>query len=446
MHPMAEFKPFRGVRFGGDAGGDVSRLVCPPYDVISPEQQRFYHDLDPHNAIRLDFGLVLPGDDERENRYLRAARTLREWLSQGVLVQDTVPGYYLLEERFEDEQGQTRVRYGITGLKRLEENRPGASIRPHEATFDAPKQDRLELMKATASNLSPIFAVYRDPSGTLDEIFGQERAAAASVEATGQDGVWRRLSVLQDPALVDRIGTFLGGQPLLIADGHHRYETCLVYRDYRRAQETNPPDVMPCDHTMMYVTNMESPGLCVYPAHRILRTFGEKDPEAFLRSVEEHFSVERLGGSRDAGCRQRFADRMRTVPEGGMRIGCKLKNPDLFCVFSVPRADALSSLFPSDTPELVRTLDVSVLHEVVLGRCLGIPRQDQAREEYILYAKGEETALECLERETEQGAAFFLNPAPVRKIMQIAFEGILLPQKTTYFFPKLMTGLVFRKM
>lgn len=443
---MAEFRPFRGIRFRADPGGEISRLICPPYDVISPEEQRSYHDLDPHNAIRLDYGITLPGDDDRENRYVRAARAFREWLAGGVLVQDDRPGYYLLEERFQDELGRPRVRHGILGLKRLEENRPGASIRPHEATYEGPKQDRLRLMKATASNLSPIFAVYRDPAGTLDEVFGRERPGEMFVEASGRDGVWRRLSVLQDEALVGRIGAFLGGQPLLIADGHHRYETCLVYRDWQRGQTEAPPGELPCDYTMMYITNMESPGLCVYPAHRVLRTFGGKDPEAFLRAVGECFSVERLGGSRDAGCRERFARQLRDVPEGGVKIGCKLREPDLFCVFSAPGTAGLSPLFPPDTPESVRSLDVSVLHEIVLGRCLGIPREDQAREEFILYAKGEDAALERLERETEEGAAFFLNPAPVRKIMQIAFEGVLLPQKTTYFFPKVMTGFVFRKM
>jgi len=443
---MAEFRPFCGVRYLGDASGDVSRLICPPYDIISPEQQGFYYDLHPHNAIRLDFGRMLPGDDESENRYLRAARCLRDWTAEGILVQDERPGYYLLEERFQDEQGRPRVRYGITGLKRLEENRPGSSIRPHEATYDGPKQDRLRLMKATAANLSPIFAVYQDPSGALEEVFRQEGVGGKSVEATGQDGVWRRLSVLQDPGRVAKIGAFLGERPLLIADGHHRYETCLTYRDWRRAQEGNPPEVMPYDYTMMYITNMESPGLCVYPAHRILRSFGGGDPETFLRAVAEHFTVERLGGSGDAGCRERFTREMRSVPDGGMKIGCKFKRPDLFCVLSVPRVRGVFPLFPAETPELVRSLDVSVLHEIVLGRCLGMSREDQAREEFILYAKGEDAALERLEQETDAGAAFFLNPAPVRQIMQIAFEGFLLPQKTTYFFPKVMTGFVFRTL
>ncbi len=443
---MAEFRPFQGVRFQEDDNRDISRMISPPYDVISPEQQQFYYDLHPHNAVRLDFGRELPGDDERENRYLRAAGCFRDWLSGGVLAQDPRPGYYLLEERFEDEQGRDRVRYGIMGLKRLEENRPGASIRPHEATYDGPKQDRFQLMKATESNFSPIFAVYQDPSNSLEEVFRQEMAAGQPVEAVGQDQVRRRLTVIQDPDQVEKIGAFLGERPLLIADGHHRYETCLAYRDWRRAQETDPPEVMPCDYTMMYITNMESPGLCVYPAHRILRSFGERDPEAFLQAVGEKFTVERVGGSGDDGSRERFVREMRAVPDGGLKIGCKLKAPDLFCVFSVPDVSRLSALFPPNTPDLVRSLDVSILHEIVLGQCLGISREDQAQEEYILYAKGEGAALERLERETELGAAFFLNPAPVRKIMQIAFEGFLLPQKTTYFFPKVMTGFVFRKM
>jgi len=444
---MAEFRPFLGVRYREDEHRDLSRLICPPYDVISPEQQRFYYDLHPHNAIRLDFGLERAGDDEHENRYSRAAACFRAWRSQGVLQQDSRPGYYLLEERFQDEHGSSRVRYGILGLKRLEENRPGASIRPHEATYDGPKQDRFRLMVATESNFSPIFAVYQDPSATLEALFQEEGAGERPVEATGQDGVRRRLTVLQDPGQVERIGAFLGERPLLIADGHHRYETCLSYRDWRRSREADPPGEMPCDHTMMYITNMESPGLCVYPAHRILRTFGGRDPESFLRAVAKVFEVQPAGGGGGQGTdRAAWFSQMRPVPEGGVKIGCKLKDPDRFYIFSAPDARRLATLFPPETPALVRTLDVSILHEIVFGTCLGISREEQAWEESILYAKGEEAALGLLERETERGAAFFLNPAPVRTIMKIAFEGILLPQKTTYFFPKVMTGFVFRKM
>jgi uncharacterized protein (DUF1015 family) len=443
---MAEFRPFRGIRFHEDPARDISRLICPPYDVISPEQQQFFYDLDPHNAIRLDFARALPGDDGNNNRYLRAATDFREWMSRGILVQDPDPGYYLLEERFEDEQGRSRVRCGIVGLKRLEENRPGASIRPHEATYAGPKQDRFLLMKATASNFSPIFAVYQDDSFTLEKIFEQGPPDGRMVEATGQDGVRRRLFVLRDPERMERIGTFLGERPLLIADGHHRYETSLAYRDWRRAQETGTGDAAPYDYTMMYITNMDSPGLCVYPAHRILRTFPGMDPETFLRALGDVFSVERMGASGEAGCRDRFVRELRDVPAGGLKIGCKFKDPDLFCILSVADTNRLSALFSPDTHPLVQSLDVSVLHEIVLGRTLGISREDQAREERILYAKGEGPALELLERGPDLWAAFFLNPAPVTKIMQIAFEGILLPQKTTYFFPKVMTGFVFRSM
>ncbi len=443
---MAEFRPFRGIRFHEENAGDLSRMICPPYDVISPRQQQAYYDLHPNNAIRLDFAKVLPGDDEKQNRYLRAEADFRDWLSRGVLVQDPDPCFYILEERFEDEQGETRTRLGIMGLKRLEENRPGASIRPHEATYDGPKQDRFQLMTATASNCSPIFAVYQDPSCTLEKIFQEGVSKGTCMEADGDDGVRRRLFVLSDPEQVKQIESFLGERPLLIADGHHRYETSLQYRDWRRSRDTDPQGGKPYDYTMMYITNMDSPGLCVYPAHRILRRLPGLDPETFIKTMSETFSVERLPPSGDAAGRERFIRELRDVPDGGLKIGCRFKDPALDCIFSVSDIGSLSSLFPAESPELIRTLDVSVLHDIVLGRCLGISREDQAREEFLVYAKGEGAALDMLEREPDLSAAFLLNPAPVQKIMQIAFAGILLPQKTTYFFPKVMTGLVFRKI
>jgi len=195
---MTEFRPFRGIRFNIDGISDISRVICPPYDVISPEQQQSLYDLDAHNSIRLDFAKGLPDDGERENRYTRAGCCFEEWLAEGILVREPVPAYYLFEDCFEDGEGNPLVRYGILGLKRLEEYRPGASIRPHETTFDAPKQDRLQLMKATASNFSPIFAVYQDPSCMVENLFKQGLCDGKYTEATGQDGVRRRLSILTE--------------------------------------------------------------------------------------------------------------------------------------------------------------------------------------------------------------------------------------------------------
>ena len=444
---MAEFRPFRGIRYNEALlSGDFSKLICPPYDVISPEEQAFYYDLHPQNAIRLDFGKTFPEDNEQDNRYVRAEACFRQWISEGTLLRDTEPAYYLIEEHFESEQGRPLVRYGIMGLKRLEENRPGTSVRPHEATYAGPKQDRFELMKATGANFSPIFAVYQDPSLTVEKIFSEHLAGTRFIEAEGRDGVRRRLFVLRDKQLREQVETFLSRKTLLIADGHHRYETSLTYRDWRRALEKDPEGTMPYDYTLMYIANMESPGLCVYPAHRIVRGFSGLDPDRFLRSAQEIFEVEKMEATADPSCREHFFRTLRQGPEGSVRIGCCFKDPDLYCILTANNVESLSPLFPPETPSLLHSLDVSILHEIVLGRCMGLSKEEQEHEERLIYAKGEENALDLLAREPDLKVAFLLNPAPVQKIMKIAFAGILMPHKTTYFFPKVMTGLLFRKM
>jgi len=443
---MAEFRPFRGIRYNEERTRNLTKQVCPPYDILSPDDQEALYESHPHNAVRLDFGKTFPGDSDDDNRYSRAAACFREWLSEGILVQDEEPAYYLLEEQFEDERGEKLVRYGIMGLKRLEENREGTSVRPHEATYAAPKQDRLLLMKATESNFSPIFAVYRDPSFTIEKLFTEGHLDDACAEAVGHDQVLRRLFVLKDRALVERLEKFLSGSMLLIADGHHRYETALAYRDWRRSGEPDAEGPQPYDYTLMYISNMESPGLCVYPAHRILRDDPGLDPERFLRSAAEIFQVKKEDMPGDPQARERFLRSLRDAQPGSVRIGCCFKKPDTCFLLCMDDANNLSEHFPPETPTSLRTLDVIILHEIVLGKCLGLSREEQGKEGRLAYAKGEGKALDLLDREPELRAAFLLNPPPIRKIMEIAFDGILLPHKATYFYPKAVTGLLFRKM
>ena len=443
---MAEFKPFQGIRYRGEWDGDLSRLICPPYDLISPEEQEFYYQLHPCNAIRLDFGRILPGDDEQENRYSRAKALLRQWLSEGILVREAEPAYYLLEEHFQDVRGQARVRQSVMGLRSLEENRPGTSIRPHEETYAGPKQDRFELMQATEANLSPILAVYQDPAFVLEEIFCRGIVGDGFPEARGEDGVRRRLLPLRDPGLSRELEAFFRDRPLLIADGHHRYETALAYRDWRRARDPGAGGGMPYDYTLMCVANMESPGVCAYPTHRLVKDLPGFDVERFLLSARNLFEVQDLGDWRDPAARERLSRGLGETTEGVARFGCCFKDPERCWLVTATHPEAFAPLFPPGTDPLVRTLDVSILHEVLLGRCLGLSPEEQGREGVLAYAKGVDDALTLLVRRPDLRAAFLLNLPDLQKIMKIAFSGNLLPRKTTYFFPKAATGLLFRTM
>ena len=447
---MVSFIPFRGIHYNGDKIQDLSSVVCPPYDVISPEEQNFYYDLHPCNAIRLDLTKGLPGDNETENRYTRSAANFQQWLEEGILVQDQQPAYYLLEERFEDTRGNPLVRYGLIGLARLEENHAGASIRPHETTHAGPKKDRFELMKSTEANFSPIFSLYQDDTFMIQKLFEKGPADGHYLKAEGQKGqnkVCCRMFPVYDPQEQQKIEAFLKDKLLLIADGHHRYETALKFRDWKRSQGAGRQDALSSyDYTMMYVTNIESPGLCLYPTHRILKQPPVLDFDHFVQSVQEHFEVQKIGPYQEADAQKRFLRRLKEGTENTITIGCCFKKPEICCLLIAKSPEKVMSLFPEFYPELVRSLDVSILHEIILNQCLGISKDIQDQGEILIYVKGEEATLSMLEQTPSLQAAFLLNPSSIQKIMQIAFSGIRLPQKTTYFFPKLLTGLFFRKM
>ena len=443
---MVELRPFRGILYNQTRVGDLTRVVCPPYDVISPEEQSSYYSMHPCNVIRIDFGKVFPEDSERENRYTRAARFLEGWLSDGTLKQEKTPGFYLLEETFLDSEGSPVTRQGLIGLLRLEDDHPGASIRLHEFTHAGPKQDRFELMKTTCANTSQVFALYQDPSGLLADIFAMRQAGCDRGEAVGEDGVRRRLYYLGESSVQRRIEAFFRDRSLFIADGHHRYETALAFRAWRRDQAPETGSHGGWDYIMTYVTNSESPGLSVLPTHRILTGYPGWNPDAFLRSAREIFEIQEMAPAGDPDCRKRFFCRLRESPDGVSRIGCFFKGHEVFYLLSVKDTERAASLFQAETHALMRSLDVSILHTILLGRILGMSRQEQENERNLLYVKGEESALEVLNRDPRHQAAFLLGPPAIRKIMELAGYGVRMPQKTTYFRPKLLTGLVLRRI
>ncbi len=451
---MVEVRPFRGVRYNPARIQDLSLVVCPPYDVIDPADQDFYHSLHPWNAIRLDLGKSSPDDSGGESRYSRAARLWREWLREGVLIEEKEPGYYLLEEEFEETGGARVVRRGIIALLRLEEGSGrGRGVQLHEATHPGPKEDRLALMKATAANFSQIFALYRDPSGALREILEAPPSSGGCGEALGRDRVRRRLFFLGDPVANRKIEAFFSEKDLFIADGHHRYETALAYRAWRRSIEPGAGGPLPWDYVLVYLAECQDPGLRVYPTHRILWGYPRWDSRSFFSAAERFFAIRSIPwpvpgslGS-GSGCRA-AAGQAETAGRGngGPRIRCFLPGLRQGWEFALKPGGGPVETFPPDMHPLLRSLDVTILHEVLLGRVLGMSARDQETGGYLRYVKGEEAALETLGSGPGAQAAFLLGPPPIGSIMELASLGIRMPQKTTFFYPKLLTGLVFRRM
>ena len=431
---MATLNPFRGLRYDSSAVGDVARVVAPPYDVIDPAHQTALYARSPHNVVRL----IL---NREADTYGAAATTLREWRRAGVLALDPSPALYLYAQRFRGPTGAERERVGIIGALRLESFESG-KVRPHERTLERAKNDRLALLRACRASLSPIFGLVSAPEWSIGALV-PARAPELDV-AEGEDArhrVWR----LSDPSTLAAVRDQLAAHDVFIADGHHRYETALRYRDETRAAlgaAAPPPGTAPYDYVLAYLTRMEDPGLVILPTHRVLASL-DLAPAALERALGERFHLERMpwapegmatllaqldaGGSGGAG------------PNAGrVRIGAAVAGVGTLWLFSAP-VDALP--FPPSTPPVLRALDVTALHHVVLAGFLGLPIGERGGTPGLTYTQDAAAALAAVER-GGAAAAFFLPPTGVDALRAVSLAGVTMPEKSTYFHPKLLTGLV----
>ncbi len=426
---MATLNPFRGLRYDRTAVGDVARVVAPPYDVIDPAHQTALYARSPHNVVRL----ILNRDADA---YGAAATTLREWRRVGVLALDPSPALYLYAQRFRGPAGEERERLGIIGALRLESFESG-KVRPHERTLQRAKDDRLALLRACRASLSPIFGLVSAPEWSMAALV-PARAAELEV-AEGEDArhrVWR----LDDARTLAAVSERLAAHEVFIADGHHRYETALRYRDETRAAlgaVAPPPGAAPYDYVLAYLTRMEDPGLVILPTHRVLGSL-TVTATALERALGAHFRLERLPWT-PAGVTS-MLERLGagTSTGGSVRIGAAVAGAGMLWLVSAP-VDALP--FPASTPAVLRALDVTALHHIVLAGVLGLPIGERGGTPGLTYTQDAAAALAAVER-GGAAAAFFLPPTGVEALRAVSLAGRTMPEKSTYFHPKLLTGLV----
>jgi len=395
---MAVVSPFRALRYDAAHVGDLGAVVAPPYDVISAAQQDALYARSPWNVVRL----ILPRERERA---AAAAATLSAWIDSGVLALDPEPALYFYSQEFSLSDGTRHRRDGVLCRLGLEEFASGV-VRPHERTFPGPKADQLALLRATGAYLSPIFGLYARPGERLRDVAGI--AGAPLVELTEEHGETHRLWRVTDVLAVARVAAALAPETIFIADGHHRYETALAYRAERGAE--GPSSIL------AFISNMEEPGLVVLPTHRLVRTplrLPAADLEASLR---QSFAVEPLPphGRRPAGALD------VVLPDRRLRLH--------------PRAPALARV--AGLPPTIRGLDVAVLHRAILDPILGVASGDLE----FTHEDGEAFEAVASGRAT---AAFLLNPPSVGAVRAVCLAGELMPEKSTYFYPKLASGLVF---
>jgi uncharacterized protein (DUF1015 family) len=431
---MPRILPFRGVRYDPARVPDLTRVTAPPYDMISPVEQDELYRRDPHNVVRLILGRT-EEDGRPVDRYANTAAAWREWRAGGVLAQDPVDSLYLYREDYAW-GGRTFQRLGLIARVLLDEFGGGAFA--HEATMSGPKADRLRLLQASEANFSQISALYSDPDGSVEGPLLAATAGPPLVSFDDGRGVVHNLWRADDPGLIATVRDGLAGRPFIIADGHHRYETAL---EYRRLMRQDPARFRPSmDAVMMCLVRMESPGLTILPFHRLLAADAPEPIEERLAAAFT-FEERRLPGGRTewTGAVQDLL-----ASAGGMVFGLCRGGSSVALLRPRPGYDFSRHLRPGTSP-LTADLDVTVLHQGIFGGLLGLDEQRLVQEGGIRFFSKPEDAV--AEVEAGRGAAvFFLRPTRIEDVWRIATAGVRMPQKSTNFYPKLISGLVFNQL
>ena len=433
---MAHLIPFNGVLYHDEIlTTDIARVVAPPYDVIDATFQQALHARHPRNVIRLELGLEQPGDAPGKNKYSRAASTLKSWMAEGVLIRDATPAIYPYAIEYDVPSGSlgrgTRVLKGFVSTVTLEEFGTG-KIYPHENTRAAAKSDRLNLMEACASNFSCIFSLFSDPEGSILGTIGQAMTAAPRIDFTDDVGCRQRLWTIDDEATLAGLTSAMASKPLFIADGHHRYETALNYRRMRHQQAGGGGSALrPYDAVMMLFSSLEDPGLTVLPTHRVLRN-AVPPPAGIRQQLADHFIFEEFPIDR----RRQFIQTMRTKGQSSPVFGLASRGADHYMLLTLKPEH-----HPPATASERDKLDVSILETRIIERLC----PTQADHEAILYTKDDDEALDLIGQGTGE-AALLLNPTKVEEVRAVATAGGRMPHKSTYFYPKPLTGLVMNVM
>ncbi len=426
---MAEIKPFKGVLYNSaKMGGDYPSVCAPPYDVISPAMRDKLYDKNGYNIVRLILGRSYPSDNAGENRYIRAGRLLNEWMRQGVLIKDNSDAFYVYVQEYTSDDRKCR-RTGFIGLMKImdpDEKR----IFPHERTHAGPKEDRMNLIKEVRANLSPVFGLYPDRDRGVTAILEDAVSSAAPAidirEGRETHALWR----LRDRDLSEKISRLMEDRKIFIADGHHRYEVARKYRDMMRKGAGYNGGA---DFVMMYFTDMTSPDdLTVMATHRVIKDTGTMDDDEVLRRLEEYFRVTERVDLREL---------MKSLKErsaSGHVFGFFGKGK--YFLMEMKNERDIEKLIVDERSAEWKRLGVSILHSAVLREMLGV----KSEEGNVTYVKDPEEAV-SLVRDGSHRCAFFLNPTRVDQLKAVAESGDMMPQKSTYFYPKLLSGLVMNK-
>jgi uncharacterized protein (DUF1015 family) len=409
---LARIFPFQPYRYGAKAG-PVETVVTQPYDKISPAMQKRYLSLSPYNLVRIILGEKSAADTDRDNAYTRAAGWLDAWIADGVLERDNPASLYAYFQRFTvPDTGETVERKGFIGLGAVEDYSAGV-VHRHEQTLSGPKKDRLELLRHTRAHFGQIFMLYPDPELAIDKLLDGASGAPPTTQVTDEYGGVHRLWKIADPAVISCIQQLMANKKLLIADGHHRYETALAFRDENPGWEA-------AGKVMMTFVNMHSPGLEILATHRVVSGLAGFDGSALVQKLE----------ARKLGSLEELRQLFRVPAPNKIRMGVALRSGDVFLY---------------ERPRKAGELDVKVLHEELLGGLLGIGEEAVREQKHLEYVRGLDAAYAKV-RDGDAEIAFLLEPTTIEQVASVAFSGGVMPQKSTDFYPKLLSGMTIYKL
>jgi uncharacterized protein (DUF1015 family) len=407
---MATVKGFRGIRYNPEKIENFGDVLAPPYDVINSQEQEELYNKDIHNVIRL---ILAKGEDD--SKYEAAAQTFRSWIENNTLTQDEEPSIYPYYQEFE-ENGKKLTRKGFLAAVKIEDFST-KKILPHERTFPHHKRDRLKLNTACKANMSPVFSVYSDPEIAIEKLLDEKLTSEPIFDITNKDGVRNRLWKLSDPDTISFIGNHLEDKSLLIADGHHRYETAIEYRNIQREANGGVAGDKPYEYVMMFLSNTEDEGLIINPTHRVLKNIGNLDLDTFLNKLSQEFNIEKM-----------------PYDEGLSDIGY-----EEFTILTKDPKFVYRASLKANNIESPNKLAVTLLHNQVFNKI--IDEQSAG----ILYTKFLDEAVSLVQG-GEYELAFILPELRAGDIFDVVLTGDRMPQKTTYFYPKILSGLVFNPL
>ncbi|MBI4188394.1 MAG: DUF1015 domain-containing protein [Chloroflexi bacterium] len=435
---MAEIRPFRGIHYNKSLIKDWAAVICPPYDIISPQQQQELYLKSEFNFVRLEYTRELPQDTATDNKYTRAAATMEQWLKQGVLETDDTPAIYLHDQYFRYQRKEYKRR-GIIARVKIEEWETKV-VRPHEGTTSNPKSDRLSLLRALQANTSPILAIYDDHGQQITAILAAEARNKPLISLKSVDGEKHVIWAITRHEVVDHIISHLIEEPLYIADGHHRYESALTYQRERRASLPTASGQEGFNFVMMTLVDFADPGLIILPPHRLVRGISKPALSGLMSKLQLFFKVEELPLSKPGVWQQ--IDSLPTDTNETRLVLFGLA-PDRLFLLKLSNPAAASQMMPHFHSELYKKLDVSIVDHIILEKLLGLSSEKEATS--LAYSYDRQDAIKRVSAQEYQ-IALLLSPVKPTTIKAIADIGDKMPRKSTYFYPKLPSGLIVNRL